>query len=295
MTNTTNLNYQRKQRAVKIVSKVSIYTVLCIFALWVILPFSIIISTSLKSWQEANTLGFSFIPKVITFEGYNNAITHTAYEQNLPALIKGFINTLIFVIPTTIIGLLTSSMAGFSFAKINFKGKKAMFGFLIVTMLIPGTILIAPSYVMFDYIRWVDTPLPIIIPGMFGAAMCVFFMRQFYMGIPTDLVEAARVDGMSYTGIFFKIMVPLSKPALIAQAVLGFMGGYNDYFNPYIYLQSPQYHTVQIALREFAGTYSSKINTLMAGSIVVLVPAFIIYIFAQRYFVEGIATTGMKL
>jgi multiple sugar transport system permease protein len=120
-------------------------------------------------------------------------------------------------------------------------------------------------------------------------------MRQFYAGIPTDLVDAAQIDGMSHIQIFFKIMVPLSKPALIAQGILGLMNGYNDYFLPYIYLQEPDLYTVQIALRNFTGTYSSLINTMMAGSIVVLLPAFIVYVFTQKYFIEGIATTGMKL
>ena len=151
--------------------------------------------------------------------------------------------------------------------------------------------MIAPSYVIYDTIGWTGTPLPIVVPGMFGAAAAVFFMRQYFASIPNDLVEAARVDGMSYMQIFFNIMVPLSKPALIAQGVF-FMNGYNDYFGPYIYLQD---RSISFRLHYVtSGTYSSQINTMMAGLIIVLIPAFIIYIFAQRYFIEGIATTGMK-
>jgi multiple sugar transport system permease protein len=286
--------YMRKLKSLKMLSRISVYVILGVFALWVLVPFSIILSTSFKTWQEANSLGFSFIPKSFTIEGYVNALTFTDFNAEIPLLVKGFINTILYVVPTTLLGLFTSSLSGYAFAKIDFRHKNLLFTLMIITMLIPGTIMIAPSYVMFDTIGWTGTPLPIIVPGMFGAAAAVFFMRQFYAGIPTDLVEAARVDGMSHLKIYFKIMVPLSKPALIAQGVLGFVAGYNDYFAPYIYLQDPSQYTIQIALRNFSGTYASQINALMAGSVAVLIPVFIIYIFAQRSFIEGIATTGMK-
>lgn len=295
MTNYKNTRYHKKAKAIFILNRVAVYGILTVFALWVLLPFSVIVSTAFKTWQEANQLGFSFIPEKFSIEGFVQAISYTSFSSDLPLLIRGFINTFLFVVPTTIIGLLLSSISGYAFAKIKFKGKNIIFTLMIMTMLIPGTIMIAPAYVMYDTIGWTGTPLPIIVPGMFGAAAAVFFMRQFYAGIPTDLVDAAQIDGMNHIQIFFKIMVPLSKPALIAQGILGLMNGYNDYFLPYIYLQDPDLYTVQIALRNFTGTYSSLINTMMAGSIVVLLPAFIIYIFTQKYFIEGIATTGMKL
>lgn len=288
-------NYLKRRKKLKIINRIAIYSVLSIFAIWILLPFSVIISTAFKSWQESNTLGFHFIPQKLSTEGFVEALTFRSMNGKLPLLITGFVNTFLFVVPTTIIGLLLSSVSGYAFAKIRYKGKNTLFTVMIFTMLIPGTIMIAPSYVLYDSIGWIGTPLPIIVPGMFGAAAAVFFMRQFYSKIPTELVEAAQIDGMNHIQIFMKIMVPLSKPALIAQGILGLMAGYNDYFGPYIFLQDPDLYTVQIALRNFSGTYSSQINTLMAGSIIVLLPAFIIYIFTQRYFIEGIATTGMKL
>lgn len=294
MTDYNNANYLKKQKVMKILNRIALYAGLIVFAVWILFPFSIIVSTAFKSWQEANQLGFTYVPKELSIEGFIQALSFTSFNDQTPLLIRGFVNTFLFVVPTTVIGLLLSSISGYAFAKIHYKGKNLVFTLMIFTMLIPGTIMIAPSYVMYDTIGWTGTPLPIVIPGMFGAAAAVFFMRQFYAGIPTELVEAARIDGMNHIQIFFKIMVPLSKPALIAQGILGLMNGYNDYFAPYIYLQDPKLYTVQIALRNFAGTYSSEINTLMAGSIIVLVPAFIIYIFTQKYFIEGIATTGMK-
>ena len=207
----------------------------------------------------------------------------------------GLLNTLLIVLPPTIIGLFTSSLAAYAFAKLRFKSKNFLFSVLLATMMIPGTIMLTPSYLLYDKIYWTGTAFPLMIPGMFGAAACVFFMRQFYMGIPTDLIEAAKLDGMGYFGIFFKIMVPLSVPALLAQGILGFIGGYNDYFGPYLYLTDPTMYTLQIALNSFQGTYASKWPTMMAGAVCALIPTLLIYILAQKYFIQGIATAGMKL
>lgn len=132
------------------------------------------------------------------------------------------------------------------------------------------------------------------IPGMFGAAACVFFMRQFFMGIPDSIIEAAKLDGVGFVGIFFKIMVPLSVPALLAQGLLGFIGGYNDYFGPLIYLQSSDLYNLQIALKVFASAYGDEPNVVMAGTMAALIPTLIIYFIAQDYFIEGIAASGIK-
>lgn len=298
---TDNLNYKlnapQRAKAKRIVGKVFIYLALVIFAIWILAPFSIVIMTSFKTWQEATDPEFSFLPKEFTFQGYKEVFTYTAStgDFQMPVMLRGFINTLIIVIPPTILGLFCSAISAYAFAKLRFKGKNLLFGFLLLTMMIPGTIMLTPSYMIYDMIGWTNTPLPLMIPGMFGAATCVFFMRQFYSGIPTELIEAAKLDGMGYFKIFWKIMVPLSVPALFAQGLLGFIGGYNDYFGPYLYLQDPEWYTLQIALKSFQGSYSSNVPTIMAGSIVALIPTLVIYAVAQNYFIEGIATSGMKL
>lgn len=298
---TDNLNYKlnapQRAKTKRIVGKVLIYLALVIFAIWIVAPFSIVIMTSFKTWQEATDPEFSFFPKEFTFQGYKEVFTYTASAGDfpMPIMLRGFINTLIIIIPPTILGLFCSAISAYAFAKLRFKGKNLLFGFLLLTMMIPGTIMLTPSYMIYDMIGWTDTPLPLMIPGMFGAATCVFFMRQFYSGIPTELIEAAKLDGMGYFKIFWKIMVPLSVPALFAQGLLGFIGGYNDYFGPYLYLQDPEWYTLQIALKSFQGSYSSNVPTIMAGSIVALIPTLVIYAVAQNYFIEGIATSGMKL
>lgn len=287
----------RRAKINRVIGKVLIYFVLVLFALWILAPFSIVIITSFKTWQEASDPEFSFFPKEFSVQGYKEVFTYvsSANAEDMPVVLRGFINTLIIVIPPTILGLFCSAMSAYAFAKLRFKGKNLLFSFLLMTMMIPGTIMLTPSYLIYDAIRWTNTPLPLMIPGMFGAATCVFFMRQFYTGIPTELVEAAKLDGMGYFKIFWKIMVPLSVPALFAQGLLGFIGGYNDYFGPYLYLQDPEWYTLQLALKSFQGAYSFNTPTIMAGSLVALLPTLIIYIVAQKYFIEGIATSGMKL
>ena len=273
-----------------------VYLTLILYSLIIILPFLIIIIVSLKTPKDAMATEFQLIsPDGIFTGGYKEVFTYRArMKAALPTLVNSFLNTLMYIIPPTLLGLFTSSIAGYAFAKLRFKAKNVMYTALISTMMIPGIIMFAPTFAIFDKIGWVDTPYPLMIPGMFGAAACVFFMRQFYMGIPDSLVEAAKIDGAGYLRIFFTIMVPLSVPALIAQGILGFVGGYNDYFNPLVYLQSSQRYNLQVALRTFAGVYAKQPNAVMAGTIVALVPTLIIYFLAQNYFIDGIVTSGIK-
>lgn len=286
----------KKSKVSQIAAKVLIYFVLILYAVIIVFPFSIILVTSFKTWADSSSLTFEWIPaNGFTLEGYKEVFSFRANPDSaLPTLVRSFINTVLYIIPPTVIGLFTSSMAAYAFAKLKFRAKNVMYSILLATMMIPGTITIAPQFSIYDAIQWVDTPLPLMIPGMFGAAACVFFMRQFFSGIPDSLVEAAKLDGESYIGIFFRIMVPLSVPALLAQGLLGFIGGYNDYFNPLIYLQSSELQTLQVALRTFSTVYALKPSIVMAGTVVALVPMLIIYFFAQDYFIEGIAASGLK-
>lgn len=284
---------KRRTPAKRIAARVIIYVLLALFVLWILVPFYTIVISSFKTDAEALDPKFTWWPKEgFHFEPYLHVFETNSYT---PSVLRGFLNTLWVVIPPTVLGLLFSAMSAYSFAKLRFPAKSLLFSVLILTMMIPGIIMLTPSYFIYDNIGWVDTPLPLMIPGMFGAAACVFFMRQFYFGIPTDLVEAAKLDGLGYVAIFFRIMVPLSVPALLAQGVLGFIGGYNDYFGPLLYLRSPEIQTLQIALANFADEWVRSRPTVLAGAVMALLPTLLIYIFAQKYFIQGIATSGMKL
>lgn len=282
-----------------ILGKTFVYLGLIVYAIWILAPMLIILFTSFKTISEAREVEFHLFPKdKWVIEGYKEIVKWNIIDvtgDGIPTLFYGLFNTLLYVIPPTIIGLFVSALAAFAFAKLNYKGKNGLFGILLMTMLIPGTIMTAPTYIIYDLLGWTNSPLPLMIPGMFGAAACVFFMKQFYSGIPTDLIEAAKLDGLGYFSIFWRIMVPLSVPALFAQGILGFIGGYNDYFGPLIYLIDNELITLQLAMRTYSSAYWNKIPAVMAGAVIAMIPTIIIYLVAQKYFVEGIATSGMKL
>ena len=272
--------------------KLIIYSGLVLFALFVLFPFAIMVISSLKH-KEETIGGFTWWPKMgLTLRGYANAFKKVASSTSI---IEGFFNTLWIIIPPTLVGLLTSTLSAYAFAKLRFRGKKVMFGLLIATMMVPGIATLVPSYIIWDYLGvTVDAPfVPLMIPGMFGAAACVFFMRQSISAIPDSIIEASRIDGIGTFGCFVRIVLPLIKPALLALGILGFVGGYNDYFGPLIYLKS-DYQTLQIAVSVFSDRYSGDWPSILAANIVAIIPTVLIYIFVQKYFIEGITAGGEK-
>ena len=296
MTSAARNNIIKKSKRLKIISNIITYFVLILAAFLILGPLYVVLITSFKSRTEAMSESFSLWPDHFDLHGYKEVFTYTSGAgDTIPTIVRGFINTLIVSLPTSIVGTLVSALAAFSFSKIRFRSKKFLFAILIGTMMIPGTISMIPSYILFDRIGWVDTFLPLIIPGLLGGASTVFFLRQFFFSVPDELIDAAKIDGLGHFGIFFSIMIPLSIPALIAQFVLAFVGSYNAYMGPLIYLQTPTKYTLQIALRFFQSTNGTDYAVLMAGAVVSLVPTLIIYLFGQRYFIDGIATTGLKL
>ena len=282
----------KEKRRREFLRKLVIYCGLGLFALFVLFPFAIMLISSFKYKEE--TIGaFTWWPKMgMTLRGYFNAFEKVASSTSI---IEGFFNTLWIIIPPTVIGLMTSTLSAYAFAKMRFRGKEVMFGLLIATMMVPGIATLVPSYIIWDYLGITVTApfVPLMIPGMFGAAACVFFMRQSINAIPDSVIEASRIDGIGPFGCFVKIVLPLIKPSLLAQGVLGFVGGYNDYFGPLIYLKS-DYQTLQIAVSVFSDRYSGDWPSILAANIVAIIPTILIYIFVQRYFIEGITAGGEK-
>lgn len=287
-----------KRKTARIVTRVFIYFFLILAALVILIPFYVIIVSSLKaSHAIATHIPFIWFPKFseMSFRAYGNLFTsYFIVETGKSMVLTGIGNTFLIVIPTTIVGMIASSVSAYAFAKLRFGLKNIMFAVLLFTMMLPGIVMLIPSYIIYDYLFLTDTYFPLMVPAMFGSAACVFFLRQFFSGIPDELLEAAKLDGMGYLGIYWTIMLPLSLPALFAQAVLGFVAGYNDYLAPLVYIVSEKKYTLQIALQFFSGGNLKDLPTVMAGAVVALIPTTLIYVFAQRYFVEGIAITGMK-
>lgn len=274
-------------------SRLLSYVVLFFLSIVVVFPFVMMIISSL-------TVGGSYAVErgAFSFKGYADIFTSVvAVDPNtdVPYLLTGIKNTLIITIPSTLLGLFVSAFSAYAFAKIKFKGRNTLFFIMLITMMIPGTLMFVPSFIIYNHLNLVNTFFPLIVPGSFGSAMCVFFLRQAFMAIPDDYIEAAKLDGIGHFRIFWKIVVPLSAPALISQGLLGFVGGYNDYLGPLLYLQDPSLYTLQIALQLIHSQSDTGNNQIfLAATVVSLLPTILIFLFAQKYFIKGIANTGIK-
>ena len=275
-------------------TRVISYAVLLLLSVVVIYPFVIMVIASITK-GGSYSIGF----EGFSFQGYAGLFTSVvAVDPNsgVPYLLTGLMNTLIITIPSTLMGLFVSAFSAYAFAKIKFKGRNVLFFILLMTMMVPGALLFVPSFIIYNRLGLINTFFPLIVPGSFGAAMCVFFLRQSFMAIPDDYIEAAKLDGIGHFRIFWKIIVPLSGPALISQGLLGFVGGYNDYLGPLLYLQDSNLYTLQTALHLIytQQTNSGDNQMFLAATVVSLLPTILIFLFAQKYFVKGLTNSGLK-
>ena len=196
-------------------------------------------------------------------------------------------NTALMIFWRVVCAVLFSSMAGYAFAKLNFKGKNILFMILLSTMMIPWDVTMIPQYMEFNLFGWINTLKPLIVPAWFGSAYYVFLMRQFLMGIPKDFEEAARIDGANQFQIYWKIFMPIMKPSLILVGVLNMLTVWNDYLGPLIFLQDRSKYTLALGLASFKGVHSTQIIPMLCITIIMIIPPIIIFIIAQKYIVEG--------
>jgi multiple sugar transport system permease protein/sn-glycerol 3-phosphate transport system permease protein len=185
-------------------------------------------------------------------------------------------------------------MAGYAFARLRFAGRDIAFMVLLATSIIPGIAYLIPQYIVFQHIGWVDTQYPLWVPKVLTPVFATFLMRQSFLTIPNELEDAGKIDGASTFGIYWRIMLPQTKPALAAIGVFTFLESWNDLFGPLIYITSENLQTLPVALAQFQGEYFTKISLLMAGATISVVPVIAVFLFAQRYFIQGITMTGMK-
>lgn len=277
----------RSKRRNAIIGKVCIYAILLVITTAMIIPFLWMLSASIKSNREVFLMDpFEWIPKVPKWDNYIKIWT------KIP-LLKFVENTVFLTIVVTFLQLLTSSFAAYSFAKLEFKHKNTLFLAYIATIAMPWQVYMVPQFIMMRGMGLNDKLLAMICLQAFSA-FGVFMMKQFYEGIPNDLCEAARIDGMSEYGIYAKIMLPLSKPALSTLTIFTFVNTWNDYLGPLIYLKTETKKTIQLGLKMFIGQYSAEYGLIMAGSVLSLIPVIIVFLCLQKYFVEGVASTGLK-
>ncbi|SFJ54597.1 multiple sugar transport system permease protein [Paenibacillus sp. UNC496MF] len=206
-----------------------------------------------------------------------------------------YINSFKLNITTTVLTVVSSSLVAFGFGRIHFPLKKWLFSLLLVTIMLPGQVTMIPQYVMFHKFNWINTYLPFIVPSMMGGAFFIFLLVQFIRGIPVELDESAKIDGCTWFGIYWRVIMPLTKPALITVMIFSFLWHWEDYLGPLIYLNSVDKYTVPLAVKMFIDTQSAvSWGQVLAMSLVSIVPQLVVFFLAQKHFVEGIATTGLK-
>ncbi len=275
-----------KNSAVSAVKTAFMYAALIIMAVIMLIPFAWMLSASLKFEKDVFSFPIVWIPPVPQWSNY------AEIWKKVP-LLTGFFNTTKLTVCTTILQLVTSSFAAYAFAKLSFKGRDTIFMMYVMTISIPWQVYMVPQYKMMTLFGLTDSHLGIILMHAF-TAMGVFLMRQFFIGIPNELLEAARIDGLSEYGIWARLMLPLSKPAIATMCITSFTFEWNDFMGPLIYLSSQKKKTIQLMLRMFNSQYSSNYAQIMAAATVALIPVLILFICLQRYFVEGVASSGIK-
>jgi len=271
------------------ISNVLIILILSLGAVIMVGPLLWMISTSLKDRAGVFQLPPQWIPDPVQFDAYKRL-------SELDTLFSGIKNTVIVSLSVTVVGTLTSSLAAFSFAKLRMPHKDALFLILLAALMIPYPAVMIPQFMMFSQIGWVDTLLPLIIPGMFGNITMIFFLRQYLSNIPDSIVEAAKIDGAGYLQTFIQFIFPLIRPAVAAQFILWFMGAWNDYLAPLIYLNSPEKQTLQVVIANLNAAYAIQTDypLIMAASVVSLLPVLIVFIIFQKQIIESVALSGMK-
>lgn len=270
----------------RVLGRTILYLLLVVVAAAILLPFAWMVSAGLKRNNDVFTIPIQWIPHDVQWRNFTDIwsqIPMTTYLRNTV-----FLSTVI-----TLLQVLTGSFAAYGFAKVQFRGRDTLFVIYIATIALPWQAYMVPQYIMMVKAGLTDTFLSLILLQAFGA-FGVFLMRQFYLTIPDELCEAARLDGLSEYGIWARIILPLSKPALASLALLTFVNTWNDYMGPFIYLTDNDHWTIQLGLQSFIGEFNADYALMMTGSVLSVIPILAIFLFGQRYFIRGIATSGMK-
>lgn len=272
----------------KKISKSIIYIILLFISFVCLVPFYWMIRSSLMDMSQIFTMPPIWIPKPIKFSNYKEALTMLPFGRY-------FLNTLFVVVFTVLGTVITSSLCAYSFSRIEWKGRDTVFGILLTAMMIPFAVTLIPTFIGWQKLGVVNSYAPLIVPAWFGGGVFnVFLLRQFFRTIPKELDEAVRIDGAGHFTIYSKIIMPLSKPSLIVVSLFSFMGSWNDFLGPLVYLNDGDKFTLSLGLMQFQGMYSAQWQYMMAAATVVLIPIVIIFFIGQKYFIEGISMSGMK-
>jgi multiple sugar transport system permease protein len=278
---------RRKKTPRAALRKSVLYAVLIVLALIVVLPLVWILLTSFKTDGDAIRNPYSALPNPFAFDAY------ATIANGQQPVFRWFLNSLAAAALQSAIILVTASLAAYALARLEFVGKRIVFGLIVATLLVPPVIFLIPNYLIVQNLGWLDSIWAITIPGA-ASAFGVFFLRQFFIGLPAEIEEAARIDGAGDLRIFLQIVIPLARPALATLAVLSFLANWNDFLWPVYVLLSPENLTLQPGLSQLQGAYSTHFAIVMAGAVVASVPVLILFFFAQKQIVESVATSGVK-
>lgn len=270
--------------------KIAAHVMLLLLCVPALLPLVWMVSTSLKPDSQifANTFSLSTIfPHPVKWSNYLGAVEAIPFAVYLR-------NTLVLCFFTVVGAVGSSAVVAYGFAKTEFKGKTILFLLMISTMALPSQVTMVPMVALFHWLHWYGTYLPLIVPSFFGAPFFIFLLTQFYRTLPDELPEAARVDGASEWRIFWQVMLPLTRPALVTCALFQFLGTWNDFLGPLLYINDSSKYTLAYGLQQFLGVHGSEYALLMAASTLFVAPIIVLFFFAQRTFIQGIATTGGK-
>jgi multiple sugar transport system permease protein len=282
----------RAQRRRLRLGRVALYATLIIVGILLMVPFFWAIDSSLKPVEEIRLVPPEMLPSKIMWSNYPQVFR----TQQFPFWVE---NTFVITILASIGTIVTGALAGYSFARFRFPGREILFSVTLATLFLPETVTLIPSYILFYYLGWLDSFFPLIVPSWFGGgAFFIFLFRQFFMTLPTELDEAAKIDGANYLQILLLIIAPLSVPVLITVAIITFIGNYNSFLFPLIILNSPEKFTLSIGIRQFSISPTQDAapqdHILLAMSVMMMVPILIMFFLGQRYFVRGVVMSGIK-
>jgi ABC-type glycerol-3-phosphate transport system permease component len=279
---------RRRQRWQRALGKGLLLLFVLAGALVIMLPLLWMISTSLKQQHETYLMPPWRLPAVPQFGNYPQALT-------LMPFARYYLNTVTVVVPVLLCDVFINSLVAYGFARLRARGKNVLFVLVLSTMMLPAQVTLIPLYIIFAKLGWINSYRPLIVPSMFGNAFFIFLLRQFFRTVPKELDDAARIDGCGYFSIFWRIILPLAKPALACVAIFSFMWTYNDFYGPVIFLNSNEKFTAALGLQTFLVKRGATMwQLLMAASVVNMTPCVLLFGLAQRYFIQGIVFTGLK-
>jgi multiple sugar transport system permease protein len=258
-------------------------------ALTMVLPFLWMVSTSLKESKMVFEFPPQWIPDPFDFSHYVDV-------WNVVPLASGLLNSAIVTLLVVAIGTFSTTMAAFAFAKLNFPLKGLLFTLLLATMMVPVIVTLIPQFLVYAEVGWIDTLLPLIVPGILGNVLMLFFLRQYMMGLSNELLDAAKLDGAGYFRIYWSVFLPLCRPAIAANVIIVFMATWNDYLGPLIFTNSPDKSTVQLVVASLTGYYAEQTDfpMVMAASVIAVLPVVVLFSLMQRHFVDSFAISGIK-